>query len=101
MGHEGPTDVITFDYGENGTRNTHHALHGEIFICVDVALTQARKFRTTWQSEVVRYIVHALLHLCGYDDLKPAGQRVMKRCENQLVRKLTTRFDPRWIARNV
>ena len=92
MHHEGPTDVITFDYGENGTRNTQHVFHGEIFICIDVAVTQAREFRTTWQSEVVRYIIHALLHLCGHDDLQPAARRKMKRVENRLVRKLARRF---------
>jgi probable rRNA maturation factor len=93
MQHEGPTDVITFDYAEDGTRKTQHVLHGEIFICVDVAVTQAREFSTTWQSEVVRYIVHALLHLCGYDDVQPAARRAMKRRENQLVRRLAARFD--------
>ena len=92
LNHQGPTDVITFDYGEDGTRNTQHVLHGEIFICVDVAISQAREFRTTWQSEVVRYMVHALLHLCGYDDLKPAARRKMKLAEDRLVRKLARQF---------
>ena len=93
LGHEGPTDVITFDYSELVAQNSkRETLIGEIFICVDVAVTQAREFRTTWQSEVVRYIVHALLHLCGHDDLKPAARREMKRHENRLVRKLARRF---------
>ena len=84
--HEGPTDVITFDYSEHATRNTQH-LHGEAFICVAVAVTQAREFGTTWQSEVARYVIHALLHLCGYDDLSPKARREMKRVENRLVKK--------------
>jgi probable rRNA maturation factor len=93
MHHEGPTDVITFNYGDHASRLTPHALLGEIFICVDVAVTQAREFHTTWQSEIVRYIVHALLHLCGYDDLSPAARREMKRHENRLVRKLSRQFN--------
>ena len=56
FGHEGPTDVITFDYGQDG---------GEIFICPDVAISQAKEFGTTPQMELVRYIVHGLLHLTG------------------------------------
>ena len=84
--HDGPTDVITFDYSEHATRNTQH-LHGEVFICVAVAVTQAREFDTTWQSEVARYVIHALLHLCGYDDLNPKARREMKRHENRLVKK--------------
>ena len=47
-------------------------LHGEIFICVDEAVWQARKFRTSWQSEIVRYLVHGVLHLLGHDDSRPA-----------------------------
>jgi len=102
MGHEGPTDVITFDYSDPVPRSafrTPRSLLGEIFICVDVAVSQSREFRTTWQSEVVRYIVHALLHLCGHDDLKPVARREMKRHENRLVRKLGRDFTFTKIAR--
>lgn len=87
--HQGPTDVITFDYNDP---NTPECIAGEIFICVEVAVSQAREFRTTWQSEVARYLIHSLLHLCGHDDLKPAARRKMKRVENRLLRKLTRQF---------
>lgn len=93
--HEGSTDVITFDHSnaERGTRNAEAALHGEVFICVADAVRQAREFKTTWQSEVIRYAVHAVLHLRGYDDLQPARRRMMKRVENRLVRELASAFD--------
>ena len=52
---------------------TRATLHGEIFICVDEAVLQARKFRTSWQSEIVRYLVHGVLHLLGHDDSRPAN----------------------------
>jgi probable rRNA maturation factor len=97
LGHEGPTDVITFDYSERGARDaergTGNTLQGEIFICLAVAMAQAREFRTTWPAETVRYLVHALLHLCGYDDLQPAARREMKRHENRLVGRLARQFD--------
>jgi probable rRNA maturation factor len=67
-------------------------IHGELFICVDDAILQAKAFKTSWQSEVVRYIVHGVLHLLGHDDLKPALRRKMKREENRLVRLLAKRF---------
>ncbi len=87
LSHSGPTDVITFDYSEpNGS------LQGEIFICIDVALEQARDFRTTWQEETARYLIHGLLHLGGYDDLEPAARRSMKKKENELLRRLGKRF---------
>jgi probable rRNA maturation factor len=93
--HEGSTDVITFDHAltHHAPRTTPAALHGEAYICVADAVKQAREFQTTWQSEVIRYAVHALLHLQGYDDLQPAQRRVMKREENRLMRGLAKVFD--------
>lgn len=111
--HEGSTDVITFDYGEkqlqvssskyrvkatpeSETRNLKPELqlHGELFICIDEAMAQAKQFRTTWQSELVRYVIHGILHLRGYDDLTPAARRIMKREENRLLQKLKLTFPP-------
>ena len=88
--HEGSTDVITFNHRESGVRSQESELklHGELFICVDDAVKQAKEFGTKWESEIVRYIVHGVLHLLGYDDLKPQLRRVMKREENRLVRLL-------------
>ncbi len=93
--HEGSTDVITFDHGEQSAVSSQRSakLHGEAFICVADAVKQAREFKTTWQSEVVRYAVHALLHLLGHDDLRPAKRRLMKREENRLMRELSATFD--------
>lgn len=119
--HAGSTDVITFDYATNaelpsrvGRRSCGASasrdqprlgrrlalpepglclsLHGEIFICVDEALLQARRFHTSWPSEVVRYLVHGVLHLRGFDDLRPAARRRMKREEDRLHRALAGRF---------
>lgn len=90
--HEGSTDVITFDYVNSKLKIKNSKIHGELFICVDDAIKQAKEFQTRWQSEVARYIVHGVLHLLGYDDLKPASRRVMKREENRLVRLLEKRF---------
>ena len=99
--HAGSTDVISFDYSELGTRDSEQQtrLHGEIFICVDEAIRQARRFRTTWQSEIVRYLVHGVLHLIGCDDQRAADRRKMKREENRLLRSLAARFPLSWLAR--
>lgn len=91
--HKGPTDVITFDYSDKIRIKTEGAiLAGEIFVCVDEAIIHAKRFKTNWQSEIVRYIVHGILHLLGYDDLRPDLRRKMKREENRLLRKLSRRF---------
>ena len=68
-------------------------LHGEIFVCLDEAVSQARRFHTTWQSELVRYVVHGVLHLLGYDDAASRARRKMKAAEDTLVRQLARQFD--------
>jgi probable rRNA maturation factor len=91
--HEGSTDVISFDYDDSELE-----LHGELFVCVDEAVLQAKNFKTSWQSEIVRYIVHGVLHLLDHDDLKPALRRKMKREEDRLVRLVAKKFSLAQIA---
>jgi probable rRNA maturation factor len=106
--HKGSTDVIAFDYRDNvgqASRLSHSkirkvrdrqdacpTLHGEIFVCVDEAVLQARKFDTSWQSEIVRYIIHGVLHLVGFDDSSAGARRKMKREENRRLREITRCF---------
>jgi rRNA maturation RNase YbeY len=85
--HSGSTDVITFDYAE-----TSRELRGEIFICIQDAVDQAKNFKTSWQSELVRYVIHGILHLQGYDDLTATKRRVMKREEERILRATQERF---------
>ena len=68
----GPTDVITFQ-------------HGEIFISVETARKQARRFGTSVVSELRLYIAHGLLHLHGFDDTNHAEAARMKRTQEKLV----------------
>ena len=93
--HRGPTDVLAFDYRQSIHQN---ALFGELFLCVDEAKVQATRFATTWQSELVRYAVHGILHLLGYDDHKPERRREMKRLENRLLKSLARRFTLKKLA---
>ncbi|MEP6663542.1 MAG: rRNA maturation RNase YbeY, partial [Verrucomicrobiota bacterium] len=79
---------------------TRHSLHGEIFISIDDAVKQAREFQTSWQSELVRYIIHGLLHLQGHDDLQPAARGKMKREENRFLKKLTEVFPLKKLRRS-
>jgi probable rRNA maturation factor len=116
--HQGVTDVIAFNYSQkighasrlssdrarvavDGDRREAcpTLLHGEIFVCVEEAISQARQFRTTWQSELVRYCVHGLLHLLGYDDRNTRVRRQMKAAEDSLVRELARQFEFRRLSR--
>lgn len=98
--HEGSTDVITFNYqeGETAPEKTGPELHGELFICIDDAIEQAREFRTDWPSELTRYVIHGILHLRGYDDLEPTARRRMKREEDRLLKAIAERFPLRKLA---
>jgi rRNA maturation RNase YbeY len=96
--HQGSTDVITFHYAEP---DPTALLQGDLLICVDVAAKQAGRFRATWPKEVVRYVVHGLLHLSGYDDQKPVQRRSMKKAENRLMKRLQRLFDLDRVAAQV
>jgi rRNA maturation RNase YbeY len=67
-------------------------MHGEIFVCLEEAVSQARRFHTTWQRELVRYVVHGVLHLLGYDDAATRARQRMKEAEDTLVRRLARRL---------
>ena len=95
MDIEGSTDVITFDHGGNPPT----MIHGEIFISIADAVEQAREFKTSWQSEVARYVIHGILHLLGYDDLNPAARTKMKHQENRLLKACEKHFPIRRISR--
>ena len=96
LNHAGSTDVITFDHREKAGRASRlppraprprklkpsegrldacPTLHGEIFISVEDAVAQAREFDATWQNELVRYLLHGLLHLSGFDDCTAVARR--------------------------
>jgi probable rRNA maturation factor len=88
LNHQGSTDVITFDHTGEPTSGM---VFGELFICLDDAVKQAREFGTSWQAELARYVIHGILHLRGHDDLAPAARRRMKREEDRLLRELARR----------
>ncbi len=73
----GPTDVITFE-------------HGEIFISVETARRHARRFGTSLAREIKLYIVHALLHLHGFDDKKTSDARRMEGMQSKILGRIAT-----------
>ena len=105
LNHQGSTDVITFDHRSfSGSRHQNaparpHPLYGELFVCLDDAVLQARRFRTTWQCELIRYTIHGTLHLLGHDDHRSTDRRRMKHEENRLLRLLKARFPLSRLAR--
>jgi probable rRNA maturation factor len=72
MSIDGPTDVITFH-------------HGDIFISVETAERQAREFETSQEHELLLYIVHGLLHLCGLEDASEQGFQEMRKVQEKIM----------------
>ena len=58
------TDVITFDYTEN------ERISGDIFISIERVKENAKLYKQPLQQEILRVILHGILHLCGYKDKK-------------------------------
>ena len=77
-GIAGTTDVLTFQ-------------HGEIVISAETALLQARRFRSTLEKELCLYLVHGLLHLCGFNDHPPAERATMSRLQDKIYREASIR----------
>jgi probable rRNA maturation factor len=82
LNHDYSTDIITFNYSTES-----HNLAAEIFISVEDALFNSKKFVNSLDNEVLRLVVHGILHLVGYDDMGAEKRRVMKRIENKLVKE--------------
>ena len=75
MDIEGPTDVITFH-------------HGEIVIGSQVAERQAAEYGEPLAREILRYLVHGMLHLAGHEDEQPADRKAMESAQEQIVSSL-------------
>ena len=70
LGHQGPTDVISFGLGRIGRRG---AVIGDVYICAEVARENARQQGVRAEEELLRLVVHGTLHVLGHDH--PAGPR--------------------------
>ena len=76
MNESGPTDVITFQ-------------HGEIFVGVESARRNARRFGNAFERELRLYVVHGLLHLHGFDDRNAASGRRMRVVQRKILATAT------------
>lgn len=64
LGHRGPTDVISFGLGRQGRRGP---VVGDIYICPEIARSNAVRQGVSSQEELLRLVVHGTLHTLGYD----------------------------------
>lgn len=75
--HDTYTDIITFDYSEKNT------LSGDLFISIQRVKENAAGFSVKVYDELLRVMVHGVLHLCGYKDKKENEEKIMRKKENE------------------
>lgn len=84
LDHDEPTDVLSFPLSEAGSKK----LSGELVIGAEVAKRQAEERGHDVQAEMILYVIHGLLHLCGYDDKSVADALEMRERERHYLRGL-------------
>ncbi|MCH9609542.1 MAG: Endoribonuclease YbeY [Chlamydiales bacterium] len=90
FGDPSPTDCISFPYDDKKEGGYH--LLGEIFVspqaAVDFVLKKSEAINEECYRETSLYVVHGLLHLLGYDDIKDEERDEMRAAENRLMKQL-------------
>ena len=81
IGHDYFTDIITFDYSEL----EEGVVSGDIFIDVETVADNARIYGVTARQEMLRVVVHGVLHLCGQKDKDPEDEKEMHRKEDKYL----------------
>ncbi len=82
LGHDYYTDIITFDYSNS------HRISGDMVISLDTVRSNAEQLGVDYQGELLRVIIHGVLHLCGINDKGPGEREIMERHENEALAML-------------
>ena len=82
LGHDEPTDVLSFPMSDPGSKR----LTGELVIGAELAQIEAESRGHDVQAELALYVIHGLLHLCGYDDKLPSDAQKMRERERHYLR---------------
>jgi probable rRNA maturation factor len=80
-----PTDCISFPIDNPGKTP---CFLGELFICPEVALRYSFDHNIDPYEETALYLVHGILHLAGYDDIKKEDKKIMKIKEKSCMKLL-------------
>ncbi len=94
--HDYPTDVLSFLLEEEidpdslpipkgSPRGYGKRIEGEIILSSEMAKQMATKYRWRPVDELTLYVVHGLLHLCGYDDMTQKKQALMQQREREVL----------------
>jgi probable rRNA maturation factor len=76
LNHTTLTDIITFNYSAEA-----NGIEGEIYISIPRVKENSILFKTGFDEELHRVIIHGVLHLLGYGDKKPSEKALMRKKE--------------------
>ena len=76
LNHDTLTDVISFDY------TVGKIIQGDIFISIERVRENAIEFRTSFENELNRVMIHGVLHYCGYKDKTVEDEKQMRSKED-------------------
>lgn len=79
LGHDFYTDIITFDY----TNSRHIA--GDMVISLDTVSSNAEMLGVAYEKELMRVMIHGVLHLCGINDKGPGEREIMEQFEDEAL----------------
>lgn len=82
------TDCISFPL--DGPLDPYPVL-GDAFVCTEVACAVAKRRRESPIKEAALYVVHAILHLFGYDDMNKLDRQRMKKREKEHMTHLSAK----------
>ena len=78
------TDVISFSWGKK------NVVDGEVYISVDTVKRNALNYKVSYDLEILRVIIHGVLHLCGYEDRSTKERKEMRRLENLYMEQVNS-----------
>jgi rRNA maturation RNase YbeY len=87
LNHNYFTDIITFDYSHN------RMIEGDIFISLDTVLDNSKKYKVSFNNELLRVIIHGILHLLGFKDKEELDKTVMRENENKCLEIFFTKYE--------
>lgn len=74
--HDYFTDIITFDYSEA------EIISGDLIISLHTVRANAAEYGVGENEELMRVVIHGVLHLCGYGDKSDKEAKIMREKEN-------------------
>lgn len=78
--HNYHTDVISFNYNQ-GKNNL-----GEIYISIETVKSNSQNYKVSYKDELLRVMIHGVLHLCGLEDNTPKEKEVIHMREDHWIK---------------